>query len=53
MKNFIIVDNNNPKENVFRRVFKTIRKLANKKVSNYIAKQWIDNQLRMKKLSKG
>ena len=53
MKNFIIVDNNNPKENVFRRVFKTIRNLANKKVSNYIAKQWIDNQLRMKKLSKG
>ena len=53
MKNFIIVDNNNPKENVFRRVFKTIRNLANKKVSNYIAKQWIDNQLRMKKMSKG
>ena len=53
MKNFIVVDNNNPKENVFRRVFKTIRNLANKKVSNYIAKQWIDNQLRMKKMSKG
>ena len=53
MKNFIIVDNNNPKENVFRIVFKTIRNLANKKVSNYIAKQWIDNQLRMKKMSKG
>jgi len=50
MKNFIVVDNNNPKENVFRRVFKTIRKLANKKVSNYIAKQWIDNQLRLKKI---
>ena len=53
MKNFVVVDNNNPKENVFRRVFKTIRNLANKKVSNYIAKQWIDNQLRMKKMSKG
>ena len=53
MKNFIVVDNNNPKENVFRRVFKTIRNLANKKVNNYIAKQWIDNQLRIKKMSKG
>lgn len=53
MKNFVVVDNNNPKENVFRRVFKTIRNLANKKVNNYIAKQWIDNQLRMKKMSKG
>tara|TARA_B100001063_G_scaffold139867_1_gene130687 strand:+ start:2792 stop:3475 length:684 start_codon:yes stop_codon:yes gene_type:complete len=53
MKNFVVVDNNNPKENVFRRVFKTIRNLANKKVNNYIAKQWIDNQLRLKKMSKG
>ena len=52
-KNFIVVDNNNAKENVFNRVFKSIRKLATKKVNNYIAKQWIDNQLRMKKLSKG
>ena len=52
-KNFIVVDNNNAKENVFNRVFKSIRKLATKKVNNYIAKQWIDNQLRLKKLSKG
>ena len=52
-KNFIVVDNNNAKENVFNRVFKSIRKLVTKKVNNYIAKQWIDNQLRMKKLSKG
>ena len=52
-KNFIVVDNNNAKENVFNRVFKSIRKLATKKVNNYIAKQWIDNQLRMKKLSRG
>ena len=52
-KNFIVVDNNNAKENVFNRVFKSVRKLATKKVNNYIAKQWIDNQLRMKKLSKG
>ena len=51
MKNFIVVDNNNPKENVFRRVYKTITKLANKKVSNYIAKQWIDNQLKLKKIT--
>jgi len=52
-KNFVVVDNNNAKENVFNRVFKSIRKLATKKVNNYIAKQWIDNQLRLKKLSKG
>lgn len=49
-KNFIVVDNNNAKEDVFLKVFKSVRKLATKKVKNYIAKQWIDNQLRLKKI---
>ena len=49
-KNFIIIDNNDYKEDVFFKVFKTIRKLATKKVTNYIAKQWINNQLRLKKI---
>lgn len=49
-KNFIVVDNNNAKEDVFLKVFKSVRKLATRKVKNYIAKQWIDNQLRLKKI---
>ena len=49
-RNFIIIDNNDYKEDVFFKVFKTIRKLATRKVKNYIAKQWIDNQLRLKKI---
>jgi len=49
-KNFIVVDNNNAKEDVFLKVFKSVRKLATRKVKNYIAKQWIDNQLRLKKM---
>ena len=49
-KNFIIVDNDNAKEDVFTKVFKRVRKLSKKKVNNYLAKQWIDNQLRMKKM---
>ena len=49
-KNFIVVDNNDAKEDVFLKVFKSVRKLATKKVKNYIAKQWIDNQLRLKKI---
>ena len=49
-KNFIVVDNNNAKEDVFLKVFKSVRKLATKKLKNYIAKQWIDNQLRLKKI---
>ena len=53
MSNMIIVDNNSAGENVFNTVFKQIVKLTKRKVKNYIAKQWIDNQLRMKKLAKG
>ena len=49
-RNFIVIDNNDYKEDVFFKVFKTIRKLATRKVKNYIAKQWIDNQLRLKKI---
>lgn len=53
MSNMIIVDNNSAGENVFNTVFKQIVKLTKRKVKNYIAKQWIDNQLRLKKMSKG
>lgn len=50
MSNMIIVDNNSAGENVFNTVFKQILKLTKRKVKNYIAKQWIDNQLRMKRV---
>ena len=33
-KNFIVVDNNNAKEDVFLKVFKSVRKLATRKVKN-------------------
>ena len=49
-KNFIIVDNNKADEDVFNKVFKVIRKLATKKVTNYIATSWIQQQLNMKKI---
>ena len=50
MSNMIIVDNNSAGKNVFNTVFKQIIKLTKRKVKNYIAKQWIDNQLRMKRV---
>ena len=50
MSNMIIVDNNSAGENVFNTVFKQIVKLTKRKFKNYIAKQWIDNQLRMKRV---
>ena len=37
-------------DKIFNTVFKIISKLSKKKVKNYIAKQWIENQLRLKKI---
>ena len=48
-KGFIIVDNNDPDEDVITGVFKRVRSLANKKVQNGIAKAWIAKELEMKK----
>ena len=46
---FIIVDNNKADEDVITGVFKRVRSLANKKVTNGIAKAWIAKELEMKK----
>ena len=47
-KNFVIVDNNEVSDDVFDMVGKEVRRMLRKKVDNYIAKNWIDNQLKMK-----
>ena len=49
-KNFIVVDNNNRKDDLYKMYSKPIKRFVTKKVENYLAKQWIDNQLRMKKI---
>jgi len=46
---FVIVDNNDADEDVLTGVFKRVRSLANKKVTNGIAKAWIAKELEMKK----
>ena len=48
-KNFIIVDNNDANKPPHIEVFKRVKQLANKKVTNGIAKRWIANELEMKK----
>ena len=48
-KNFIIVDNNDAGEDVFKKVWKRCMVLVKKKVKNTIAKSWISKQLRLKK----
>ena len=50
--NFIIIDNNDAKEDVFTQVFKRVRSLANKRIQNKRAQQWIDNELKMRNITK-
>ena len=47
-KNFVIVDNNEVSDDVFDMVGKEVRRMLRKKVDKFIAKNWIDNQLKMK-----
>ena len=46
--NFIIIDNNDAGEDVFTAVFKRVTKLANKKIQNKRAQQWINMELQKK-----
>jgi cytidylate kinase len=48
-KNFIILDNNGPNDDVLQMVFKRVRGLVTTPVKNYIAKQWIANELEKKR----
>lgn len=45
---FILIDNNNAKEDLFAKVHKQIRKLVTKPIENWIAKKWIDMELKGK-----
>jgi len=46
---FIVVDNNDAKEDVFREVAKRVKGLLRKPVRNGRARQWIQNQLDLKR----
>ena len=46
---FIVVDNNDAKEDMFREVSKRIKGLLRKPVKNGRARQWIKNQLDLKR----
>ena len=47
-KNFIIVDNNDASEDIFRKVFVKIRSIVQEPLQNHIAKKWIDKEKRLK-----
>ena len=48
-KGFIVVDNNNPEEDIFLQVTKRVQALLKQKVQNGRAKLWIQQQLDLKK----
>ena len=50
--NFIIVDNNDAKEDVLTSVFKGVRKMLGKKVRNHSAKQWVDMEMKRRGITK-
>ena len=45
----VIVDNNDPTEDVFTTVYKRVQSLLKKKIKNGRAKQWIENELAKKR----
>lgn len=47
--NMIIVDNNDAGEDIFAKVWKRCMLLVKKKVTNHLAKRWINNELNKKK----
>ena len=51
-QNFVVVDNNDAGEDVFNMVFKQIKSLVKKKVTNPQAKEWVANQMQLRGITK-
>ncbi len=51
-QNFVVVDNNDADEDVFNTVFKQIKSLVKKKVTNPLAKKWVYNQMQLRGITK-
>ena len=49
---FLVVDNNDADEDVFNSVFKEVRKMLNKKVTNYAAHQWVEREMKRRGVTK-
>ena len=51
-RNFVVVDNNDAEEDVLTPVMKQIRGLLKRKVNNPIAKAWIENEMKLRGITK-
>ena len=50
MKNFIVIDNNKANEDILEKAYKMVRKLVKNPPSTTIAKNWIANEIKKKKM---
>ena len=46
---YIIIDNNNANEDLFKKVYKQIKRLVEKPISNHVAKKWIKSEMEAKR----
>ena len=51
-KNFIIVDNNDAGEDIFKEVSKRVRGLLRKKVTNTRARNWVSMEMKRRGITK-
>ena len=50
MKNFIVIDNNKANDDILEKAYKMVRKLVKNPPSTSIAKNWIANEIKKKKM---
>ena len=50
MKNFIVIDNNKANDDILEKAYKMVRKLVKNQPSTTIAKNWIANEIKKKKM---
>lgn len=49
LSNFVLVDNNNATENILTKVYKRIANIVDKPIQSYIAKNWIEKEMELKR----
>ena len=51
-RNFVVVDNNDAGEDVLTNVFKQVKNLLKKPVTNPLAKRWVENEMKLRGITK-
>ena len=51
-RNFVVVDNNDAGEDILINVFKQVKNLLKKPVTNPLAKRWVENEMKLRGITK-